>query len=164
MRRKIIGMLICTLVIVTAFPITGTTQEFSTSNDGGELDQHQDVTDDRLNALDHPQWEAQSFIPTMNVICKVEICIERKGTPNDLFVGIRSDLTGPNLASTIIKSGNIPTTPSWIKVDFTDIYIPAPQTCYIVITETGEFTSDDYWIYGSRWNPYEFGSRFSRQL
>ncbi|MCK4901830.1 MAG: PKD domain-containing protein [Thermoplasmatales archaeon] len=166
--KKIIGIFVSVLLIVTTFSAMGMTIENRVyqindrgSGNGEELDQYQLISDDVRCSFDGPEWYAQSFIPTQSITSKVEIFVEKRNCPNHMYVGIKHDLYGEVIVSTSIHPGLIPATPSWVEFDIPDVYTPLDETCYIVITEEGASPgTSTYQIYGSKTDVYEFGSPF----
>ena len=91
---------------------------------------------------------AQSFIPTLPILTRVELFIGVNSTATyDLNVAIRDDLTGDDLAFININPSLVPTEDyGWVNIDFDDIPITAGQTYYIV-TYT-ENATDNFYAWG----------------
>ena len=85
-------------------------------------------------------WVAQSFVPTLSILSKVELGISSWGTgdPTPIHLYIRDNLTGENLAEC---SRSIPYFGSdktvWSTFDFEDLDVIHGNTYYIVCEETG---------------------------
>lgn len=77
---------------------------------------------------------AQSFIPTMEVLTRVEIFIGKNSTATHPYVvAIRDNLTEDNIVETSVDPEDIVTENfSWIEFDFDDIWVTPGQTYYIV--------------------------------
>jgi len=144
MKKKILGILVCTLLIVTAvLPVVG-----SVEKNYELLDNTQDVTINSDDQLDQYQLEyekmwthnipgkgAQSFKPTLKILTRVELSLCRTGSPDgDFVVSIHDSLTEESLTSASIYIKDVSICPSlcWFEFDFPDIEITPEQTYYIV--------------------------------
>ena len=102
---------------------------------------------------------AQSFIPSKDIITRVEILIGKNGTATcPLIVSIRKELTEEDLVSASILPEQVPTEDfAWVFADFDDIHITTGETYYIVaITEN---TTDNFyaWNGNNQSESYPFG-------
>ena len=105
------------------------------------------------------RYAAQSFIPQLNVLTRVELYVKQVGNPvDDLVVCIRDDLNGDDLTSISIHSGDIPTTPDWVEFDFPDLSVTPGDTYYIILYADGGSTTQYYSLGYSSGNPYADGS------
>jgi hypothetical protein len=77
---------------------------------------------------------AQTFLPTKNVLTKVELMVVKNITTiYDYTVAIRSNLSGDDLTFTSIPAANVSSENfSWEEFDFTDIAVIPGNTYYIV--------------------------------
>lgn len=88
---------------------------------------------------------AQSFIPTREVLTRVELYAGRNSTAsNPLVVGIRDNLTHENLVETSVPpwdfvAGNF----SWVNCDFDDLWV-TPGLTYYIVTSTKNVTDNWY--------------------
>jgi hypothetical protein len=102
---------------------------------------------------------AQSFIPTKEIITKVELLITKNATTTyPLIVSIRKELTDEDLVSININADQVPTEEFvWVIGNFNDTRLIPGQTYYIVaLTEN---TTDNYygWYGNNTTESYPFG-------
>ncbi|UCD13660.1 MAG: caspase family protein [Thermoplasmatales archaeon] len=106
-------------------------------------DQRQTIIDDGIGLSDY--WMAQSFVPSLNKLSKVELYCASwgSGDPLPLHLYIRDNLSGDNLAET---SRVIPHSykSAWHSFDFEDLDVIPRNTYYIVCK------GESNWNYG--WN------------
>lgn len=90
----------------------------------------------------------QSFIPTKNVLTKVELMIGKNSTTiHDYRVAIRSNLSGVDLTSISIPAANVTTENfSWEEFDFPDISV-TPGNTYYIVSSTANVT-DNWYVWG----------------
>jgi hypothetical protein len=170
--KKIFGMFIIMMIILiplNAYGIeylNGKNVNISLSEE--VLDQFQIESNEELWGLSifyvdsqDFQFIAQSFIPTIKSLTKIELYLWDVAESGELEVSIRSDLDGPNLAFTTINSDDIPgrDDKSWISIDIPDIELDIGETYYIVCEA---FDSRYAWIYSGD-NPYENGKMHNNQ-
>ncbi len=120
-----------------------------------------------------PQSYAQSFKPTKEKLTAVSLCFIKGIAPPDpvqITVSIRENLTGLNLASKTVSTGDITIAKSrtWVLFDFEDIAVTPEGTYYIVCSaDAGDVSHAYCWIFadndsysrGSAWfQEYENGS------
>ncbi len=108
-------------------------------------------------------WFAQSFVPTLSTLSKVELGIESWGhnSPTLIHMYIRENLTGGNLAECsryVPFSGEDKC--NWFTFDFEDLDVIPGDTYYIIFEKT-----DLSWVYCWRWmysdpDPYPLGDVF----
>jgi len=108
-------------------------------------------------------WFAQSFVPTLSILSKVELGIESWGhnSPTLIHMYIRENLTGGNLAECsryVPFSGEDKC--NWFTFDFEDLDVIPGNTYYIIFEKT-----DLSWVYCWRWmysdpDPYPLGDVF----
>ena len=134
----------------TVYVQTGTSEE--------QLDQEQ--TDYSYDyRLYSSKWAAQSFEPSEDFLNRVELYMNRYGSPtDDLVLSIRSSLTGPDLTVCSKPASQIPTGISWVNFDFDDISVTPGNTYYIVLRTAGGNNFKSYeWGFGS-YTPYTQGT------
>ncbi len=106
-------------------------------------DQKQTIIDDGISISDY--WFAQSFVPSLNKLSKVELFCTSWGfgNPLPLHLYIRDNLSGDNLAETsqVIPPSN---KSAWHSFDFEDLDVIPGNTYYIVCK------GESNWNYG--WN------------
>ncbi len=126
----------------------------------GTIDQEQTLHKEAHKIYaDH--WAAQSFIPTVDTITKVELLIfKTSNIPNDIIVSIRNSLTGNDLTSILLSKSSISSNPNWITFDFPNIPVISGDTYYIVVHTDGGSYSECYCVEYYFGNPYTNGSIF----
>jgi hypothetical protein len=166
MKRKIVGLLVCMLVIATAvvsatnIDVKKKNNEIITSEpyEGGLfdwwcVDQKQTQTDRYGVTLIPPDTQAQSFIPTKEKLTAVSLYIFKHDTPPDpvhITVSIRDNLTSLDLVNKTIDTSTvtIKNKGSWVLFDFEDIAITPEMTYYIVCSgDAGDATNAYCWLY-----------------
>jgi hypothetical protein len=108
-------------------------------------------------------WGAQSFVPSLNKLSKVELALTScgLGDPPPLNFYIRDHLSGNNLAesSLLIPPMKDMGRFAWFSFDFEDLDVIPGNTYYIVIKETGPAI----WHYSWKWkegDPYPLGKTY----
>ena len=105
-------------------------------------------------------WLAQGFVPSLNILSKVQLMMFKHGSPSDnieVTVSIRDTLYGIDIISTTIYGRKITGEGAWIEFDFPDIGITPNKIHYIVCRASGGDQENCYvWYIGIN-NPYEFG-------
>jgi len=102
---------------------------------------------------------AQSFIPQSKILTRIELNLTRNQTTiYDIFLAVRENLTGEDLASIHLSADNVlEGNFSWIEFDFDDIYVDIGKTYYIV-SYTSNFTENFYgWTANNNSESYPFG-------
>lgn len=135
-----------------------------------ELDQFQIVRDGDAS-IGGLYRIAQSFKPTLNILTRVELLVEKTGDPSGfLQISIKNSLNGDDLTFTIIPSKDISTISNWYEFDFPDIHVPPECTLYIVWAPAANLWDDDntflwccnwkdnLYVRGKMWNEYPFGN------
>lgn len=107
---------------------------------------------------------AQSFVPAMPILTRVELLLYKKGVVNDLTVSIRKSLYGDDLASITINPSRVPSTPTWIEFDFEDIYVLPNEPYFIVINTTGGNARNYYFLIGSKSDVYLYGDAYIGEI
>ena len=134
MKRKLIGSLICILLIVTAIVPVAMSVNVCRSYTvlQGVVDQSQEERD---NDEDVNEYAWQEFVPTGKNLLNVEVKI-RLGFlwPPFLFLSIEKPL-GTVLTSTSVSSQSIPWERSdWVIFDFPDVPLVSGDKYYIVLS------------------------------
>jgi hypothetical protein len=170
MNKKIIGILIIMLLIGTVLPVAGT--YINIKNHFVESDQENNKI--FLDILDQQQpiqtgntfiigdlFHAQSFVPTKNVLTRVELFIYKEGLMNnDFVVSIRDNLIGNDLTSASMPANQIPPdiqSQKWVEFDFPNIIVTPGLTYYIVCTTQGGNLDNCYVLGIANNNPYPQG-------
>ena len=165
MKKKILGMFVCTLLIATMLPITGTVTAGSEEDPEivdeieDEVDQSQTEHDNGAVVCSWYFW-AQSFIPTKETLTGVELLLGRVGfIRSDIKVTIRNDLNGEDLATATMPYNSVPLIwrlfigfPDWIYFDFPDISVLPGEIYYITLYTDGGFGQKLSLICSYRWS------------
>ena len=119
------------------------------------LDQQQTVDANYAWAVSENGYYAQSFIPTLGWLTRVELKLYKIGNPVGLSISIRSNLTGPDLTSKYLSAASILINRTWLEFDFPDIAVTPGGTYFIVWDPVGvpDFHNNSYWCVGVS-NPY----------
>ncbi len=176
--KKLIGIFVCMLLIITMIPMVGTAEyvkykvcnvminepyEIKTIDyiDNGEtLDQSQLETIGLVIGICPFQWIAQGFKPTVMTLTRVELYLFRDGSPPEdtiFTVSIRDSLNGSDLTSTEVVSGYITPNPKWVEFDFPDIQVIPEQTYYIVARSDNCSETGWHGWTATTYNPYDRG-------
>ena len=148
-----------------------------------DLDQYQDETTENtyvfIGQVPIPEAPlyiqvAQSFIPTKDILTRVELYIGKNSTTTyPYYVAIRDNLTKDDLTSISIGPDQILTENiSWIEFDFADILVTTGQT-YYVVSYTKNSTDNWYamaannnsesYPYGHAWFSYDNGTSWTNE-
>jgi hypothetical protein len=122
------------------------------------LDQQQTVNSGISWSISENGYYAQSFIPTISQLTKVQLLMFKRGAPDGLRISIRSSLTGPDLTLKYLSASSISANVSWIEFNFPDISVTPGTTYYIVWDPVGvpDFDNNFNWLVGTG-NPYANG-------
>ena len=104
---------------------------------------------------------AQSFIPTKNVLTRVNISIGRNRTATlPYIVAIREELTGPDIAIAKLNAEDVAKESfNWTEFDFSDVRITSGESYYIVSYTTN--VTDNWYAWGAHnLSLYPKGSMF----
>ena len=160
--RKVIAILVVGFFILGAFGVSALNiskiEEKSTVLLDDVLDQSQTVMTEnvalpvgQIPIPDNPInfQVAQSFIPSKEILTRVELLIGKNSTATYPYVlAIRGELTGDDLTITSIDPGQVPTEEfGWVEIDFDDIMVNTGQTYYIV--SYTENTTDNFYAWGA---------------
>jgi len=102
---------------------------------------------------------AQSFIPTKEVLTRVELYIGKNSTATYPYVlAVRADLTGEDMTLTSVDPEDVVTEDfGWVEFNFDDVMTTIGQTYYIV--SYTENTTDNFYAWGANneSDSYPFG-------
>jgi hypothetical protein len=156
MHRKIIGILICTLLIG---PILLSVSAFEQKDE--TLDQSTPLGSDGYICGINNDFLAQSFKPKLSILSKVELGLWKQENITGTFtISIRQKLNGEDLVSKTVSIDEVPwqNYGNWVTIDFEDISVIPDKRYYLF------FTSDDtrvvFWIM-TTYNPYLRGQPWS---
>jgi len=171
-RRKIICFLMMLLLITPSILLSRETASTPIKNNDEET--RAAPTDDQIDQS-QTHWDkwwrmlivfpnAQSFVPTLDTLTRVELLLGREGTPkDDLKVSIREKLEKEDLTAVYIPMEEIPRgkyNMTWVMCDFPDIQLEPGRTYYIVCESEEKdekqayswaFSQEDRYSYGCRW-------------
>lgn len=165
MNRKIIGILVLTLLISASTPsismsINIRTPSFPLNRQDG-VDQEQ--TDDCGKGVEirPPFCLAQSFIPTKDKLVGIRLYLYKKGNANgyiNITCDVRINVSESNLTGKISEPAwDILQQGTWVMFDFPDIDVTPGVPLYIVIKSDGGTNTDCFcWFYDIN-NPYDKG-------
>lgn len=125
---------------------------------GDELDQSQTVMTEntalpvgQLPIPDNPIYVqvAQSFIPTKEILTRVELYIGKNSTATYPYVlAVRADLTGEDMTLTSVDPEDVITEDfGWVEFNFDDVMTTIGQTYYIV--SYTENVTDNFYAWGA---------------
>ncbi|MBS3749557.1 MAG: PKD domain-containing protein [Candidatus Thermoplasmatota archaeon] len=122
-------LLVFSLFLTLQYPVIGFDED--------ELDQYQKLWNGGIG-VGYPDMLAQSFVPTDNLLTRVEINMYKaQQTKHNISVAIRNNLSGPNLVEFSLSSDAIPSSGGWVEFDFTDLQVIINETYYIVLIPEG---------------------------
>ena len=177
MKTKIVGSLVCSVLIITSFSLVICAQEnkinlqnnlsyksYEIISQGNEdiLDQYNDEISGDLLVDSATYWKyAQSFIPSFTILTKIEIYMYKSGNGgwNTYTAEIKNTINGGNLTYVTKICRSFPYKDNWIEFDFPDINVVPGQTYYIVLSPDGCLWSFNYYLllyYGNP-DPYSRG-------
>ena len=182
MKTKIVGILVCMLLIATTFPVFG--MEIDDKVDNSSIEDCSDVIDTESNPpqfpliwwlgvdqeqtsncgsgmqIRPPLWHAQSFKPTKEKLIGVELQIFKYGNPPagiEITVSIRENINGSDLTEKTVDADQITGSGIWVLFDFPDITVTPENTYYIVCRATGGDATNAYcWLFDLN-NSYDRG-------
>jgi len=161
MKKKIVGILVMTLLIATAYSSLGLEENISSSLNSSidAVDQHNPSSSEQMCCIDIiDNAFAQAFIPAHTPLSKVQLISRIAGTPPEhinFTVSIRDALDGDDIVSSTINSDDFEAG----KVDFvfSDTELMIGMTYYIVITADKIETGDDGHWWRTSLDTYENG-------
>jgi len=157
--NKIIPIFVLAILVlsnVSAFAITKNKNVVDPISD--ELDQYQETMTENAVApvgqIPIPEAPvnvqvAQSFIPSKDIITRVELYIGKNSTATyPINISIRKELTEEDLTVTSIDPSLVPTESfDWVEIDFEDVVITTGETYYVVaLTEN---TTENWYAWGA---------------
>jgi hypothetical protein len=107
-----------------------------------------------------PQFMAQSFMPSLTTLTKVEVQIWGSDFSGPIKISIRDDLNGDDLTSTSVNRSIVEYNCGWVHVDIPDIDVIPDKKYYIVATTFNgtygwnniySFEGIDYYHRGNAW-------------
>ena len=142
--RKIVGILICTLLIVSELgSIIAIADEIDQESPEGAS----------FTVQTHPQiWHAQAFKPQSSTLTKVELFMDKtSGNPGEFILSIRHNTPdSADLTSITKQSSQIGDPPThWEEFDFPDVSVTPGDTYFIIFTAPNSgYSTDIYTIRG----------------
>jgi len=125
----IISLLVLLLISSSANIITGHHTVFF---DDDHIDQFQ-ISWNAAIAAEYPDMLAQSFVPTENILTRVQILMHKIEVPTqNISVSIRKSLNGVDLTSIELQPEDILLSRSWIEFNFPNISVIPYETYYII--------------------------------
>ena len=111
----------------------------------------------------HENWIAQSFIPRLSSLTRIEVYLFKTGTPSPnimLTMHIRTQDDGVDLASCTIPGSFVPDgNGGWVNFGFTNIQLTVEQTYYIVLEASDGASNNTYaWMTGE--GDYQRGATY----
>lgn len=170
MKKKILGILLCIILIVTAILPLAVSKNIIKPDNPYKLDlvdQKQDQQDGFEYLWKDYQF-AQSFKPSLPKLTKIYLNLLRLSQDGStITVSIRENLDGTDLVTMSISSADVKPEKQWVWVefDFDDIKVNPESTYYIVVASNDENPYFDYVAWG--WhggNPYQRGESYTRYL
>ncbi len=130
-----------------------------------EIDQYQNITVEGqflpvgrfpIPGYSYNIYSAQSFIPTLNTLTRVELYVGKNGTTTfPLTIAIRDNLSHTNLAEISIPPEQILTENfSWVNCDLPDTKLTTGTTYYIVGYTTN--STDNWYAWGGNYDRYSY--------
>ncbi len=180
MNRKIIGILVCMLLIATALPVFGFAEKNEQNKSSFTIVEKQSVTTSMGDAVDQQQTTytgseriqllsgglAQSFQPATSPLTKVAILLTKtSGVPEyaNYYIEIRPDINSPTYYRKISIPGSEFTsyTLFWLIYDISDLsVVPGNDYWIVCYADTPTIYSTQVkWCYGSPgYDPYPNGN------
>jgi len=169
MKKKIVGIFVCTLLIATTYPVFSIEMNNEVISNKASpdylpvkwkgLDQVQDINCGHGFFIGPPVLGAQEFKPSKDKLIGIELWIYRwMEPPSDLeiTVSIRDSLNGSDLTVTTVSADQIETE-EWVLFDFDDITVTPGNTYYIICSGGGSIEIGCFcWYFGIN-NPYKNG-------
>ena len=123
-----------------------------------KVDQRQ-VEQQWLFLVNDTRWCAQSFVPSVNSISKVELAMAAWDYGRDIAVSIRSDLNGPDIAEADVTMNETGWDTAWTDFSFPAIPV-TPGNTYYIICKSSSSGWGTGWAAGDD-NPYVNGSFYT---
>lgn len=130
------------------------------SNPPEQIDQTQEVfhTGDSFTICN---YIAQSFVPTLPILTKVDVILRRGDINKDVKVLIKKNLMGEILSLKIIPGNQIPSNYGWVTFDFDDIPLNPGDVYFIVVTTNSYNWAIPFYYGRSYFNSYDDGFLYS---
>lgn len=157
MKKKIFGILVITLFLVSAY---GNATKINQNDE--ILDQSQPIIN-FMEVLTPTHQIAQSFVPSLYKLSRVELYLIKNGNPSytDIIFSIKDSQSEANLA--IVEKSVDEISTGLIELDFEDLNVNPKHLYYIVCKPVGEwdggFENAIFWG-GSKGNPYLPGTSY----
>lgn len=182
--KKILPIFVIAIFILSGISVNAITKNKNAVDPiSDELDQYQEtMTENKAVPVgnvpipENPMsvQVAQSFIPSKDVITRVELYIGKNSTATyPLNISIREELTEEDLTSIEIDPSSVPTESyDWVEIDFDDVAITAGETYYVVaftqnITDNfyawGANNISESYPYGCAWFSLDEGGNWTNQ-
>jgi hypothetical protein len=126
------------------------------------LDQQQ-VEHNHGSSIHNDIWIAQSFIPSMTPLTKIELKIDKpRVIQRSLEISVRKNLSGSELTFISIPASDIPFYKNWIEFDINDIEVTVNETYYIVVRSQSPSQESYIWLdeYNTSLDFYSFGEQW----
>jgi hypothetical protein len=163
-RIIIFALLLIILSASTLHPLQAITDEIVLSTSGPEEIIDQQFQNDSFQASLHSNvMLAQSFIPTLSPLTKIDIKINKpRKTESPLSISVKKNISQAALASVLIPAESIPFFSYWIMADISDIEVIPGETYYIVVSTSSPSETPYRWFYGygEENDPYPDGKMY----
>ncbi|KYK21128.1 hypothetical protein AYK21_05195 [Thermoplasmatales archaeon SG8-52-2] len=166
MYKKIIGILVMTLLIISSVNVLGMAnkkifEKTPLPLQNGSVDQELTTSCGYGMILSPPFINAQGFKPTKESLTSVELWFFKSGNPPtgvEITVGIRVDLYGSDLTAKTINADDVGIGgATWVKFNFDDITIIPEETYYIVCYADGGGTEGNCYCW-----LFDIGDKYPR--
>jgi len=180
MKMKIVVIFICILLISVALPVTGLIEnnkiesidinlkdintekqyEITQNTINDTIDQFQTENGGSGVAIYNETMYAQSFIPSLGILTRVQLFLFREGNPSndiEITVSIKQSLYKRDIASKSINGSQISEQGEWIEFDLYYIDLIPGNIYYIVCTTSGGTKTDHFSWYFNVHNQYVGG-------
>ena len=98
---------------------------------------------------------AQSFIPTLDKLTKIDIRLQREGNPDSIIISIRDDLHNTDIDSVTISGEDIDTQGQWLEIQFEDsLFLTINNPAYIILYPQGTTSNDQFCLSFQDKNPF----------
>jgi hypothetical protein len=169
MNAKIKSFLVMMLLVFTMLTTIGIAENKTQSNNlmmnkiensdcfhlkqTGTLDDELDQQQPSDCGYGQAGWDgvmfAQTFIPTLDSLTRIELKLLKKGNPESLTISIKEELDGNDLCSLTVNSEEIISSTHWHEFDLDDIQLEPGVTYYIIwLQNGGDGDNCIYWGFG----------------
>ena len=84
------------------------------------------------------RWAAQSFVPGLGSVCRLELSLSKRGSPGgDVTVSVRETLSGGDVASVVVSAGDLSGSDAWVEFDLVDVGVTPGSTYFVVVRLVG---------------------------